>query len=430
MQRLISTLHGAIEGLGVDIGEPDLEFCAVLIHASMSGRGRSFHSIKHVFDVQGHGADPLTTLAALFHDTVYYQVDGGLSGKRAMLLDGVVRDGESGVVLANEGDDELTAMVAAVFGFDGGQVLSPFGGLNEFLSAVLAGRVLSSILSLRQLCQVAACIEATIPFRGKSSYDALYERLQGVSSTYALALSDEELVAAIHRAVELANRDVANFAFPEVAWFLDNTWKLLPESNVPLRHQTTYTIFEYNSAIHKMHEFFGFLDPKVVFASFRGVPEPACVEHLTSRARHNLDVGHRYLGAKKVTMSLLMALARLTGGDAPLALFMGDLPEVGFTPQRLEMFLPQPKAFAASCDPEVFALLAVGRRSESTFDLRNSPLSAHLYASLGDDGVAAILGEAPLPDDVEMSSKFLEFVPAWLCREVALACARMVDTRA
>ena len=39
----------------------------------------------------------------------------------------------------------------------------------------------------------------------------------------------------IHRAIAFANIDVKDFALDDPGRFLSNTWKLLPESNVPLR---------------------------------------------------------------------------------------------------------------------------------------------------------------------------------------------------
>ena len=43
-----------------------------------------------------------------------------------------------------------------------------------------------------------------------------------------------------------------------------------------------------------------------------------------------------YLRVKLVAQAILEALAELTGGDAPLTLFMGDLPHEGVAPPRLE----------------------------------------------------------------------------------------------
>ena len=129
-------------------------------------------------------------------------------------------------------------------------------------------------------------------------------------------------------------------------------------------------------------------------------------------------------------MSTLAALAAKTGGDAPVSLFMGDLPGAGYEPMRLEDYLPAPSAFAANCQPEVYELLAVGRRSESRFDLRNSPLSAFLYAHLGDDGLADLVQHVAHPMQPEHADAFLGALPAEVVQTVARASARIALTRA
>ena len=179
-----------------------------------------------------------------------------------------------------------------------------------------------------------------------------------------------------------------------------------------------------------MEGFFGFLAPSVVFGGFRGQPPEAEVEALRARAARNLGIGRTYLRAKLVGMSTLAALAALTGGDAPVSLFMGDLPGAGYEPMRLEDCLPAPSAFAPGCQPEVYELLAVGRRSESRFDLRNSPLSAYLYAHLGDEGLARLVGLVTHPMQPEQARAFLDALPDDVVQTVARASARIALTRA
>jgi hypothetical protein len=437
LQRLASNLRSSILAVGGTPDESKLEPWAVLVHESMSGRGRNFHSVQHVFDVAGDSQDPLLILAAMFHDTVYYQVDGGLPDKQVDLIGDIIeeRDGEVHLRDCDAAADPRLALVAAVFGFAAGQVLSPFAGLNEFLSTMLAARSLGDALPLSVLAEVAACIEATIPFRkadeqGRGPAERLHTHLEQANGDFSLGLSAAAIEAAVHRAVELANRDVGNFAYEDVAWFLDLTWKLLPESNVPLRSSAVYTIGEFQLALKKMEGFFSFLDPEVVFGSFRGRPDAATVEALTTRARRNLQVGRCYLRAKLSGMSLLAALAAKTGGDAPVSLFMGDLPGPGYRSIRLEDNLPAPREFAPGCQPEVYELLAVGRKSESRFDLRNSPLSAFLYAHLGDGGIDAVLEHAAHPMDDEHADAFLGALPAEVVRIVAHASAMVAVPRA
>lgn len=434
LQRLVTLLQEALEALGVQVSESKIEGWSVLIHGCMSSRGRDFHGIQHVFDVS-ENAGPFVTIAALFHDTVYYQVDGGLLPKQAMILDGVIllEEGEVALTKICADEDPLLASVADIFGFSSGEILSPFGGLNEFLSAVMAVRCLDGVMTREDQVRVAVCIEATIPFRKTDSLgsprEKLFKRLCATNDKYSLGMTQQFCIDAVHDAQDLANRDVANFGTTDRAWFLDNTWKLLPESNIPLRHGALYTVSEYQGALKKMEGFFSFLDPDVIFGSFQEKPDPPSLARMTQRAKRNLEVGRRYIRAKLATMSTLAALALRTGGDAPVAMFMGDLPTENHRTDRLEDFLPLPKA-EVELDEEVFELLAEGRKGESNFDLRNAPLSAYLYGILGDAGLDEVLKHTSHPMALDDADTLLARLPERARAEIANGCAQLAVTRA
>ena len=211
-------------------------------------------------------------------------------------------------------------------------------------------------------------------------------------------------------AVELANEDIANFGTEDRYWFLDNTWSLLPETNTSLRQQFLYTIFDYQLAVFKMHAFFHFLGPKVIFASFRGVPDKEEIDKLTTQAKLDLKMGKKYVGAKLLSASVLAA-----GGDAPMCLFMGDVPSRHHNSEKLEDSLPIPSAKnleLGHCDMDVFSLLSGGRRSESSFDTKQSPLAAYLYAELGDENLQILLKNKTLsPMDDNNAKNILECLP-------------------
>ena len=137
----------------------------------------------------------------------------------------------------------------------------------------------------------------------------------------------------------------------------------------------------------------------------------------------------RYLRAKLLAMTVLAALAERTGGDAPVALFMGDLPGPDYLTDRLEDFLPTPTR-DAEVDEEVFELLAEGRKTESKFDLRNSPLAAFLYGRLGDAGSDAALKHVAHPMDAEHSQALLGAIPQDALAVIARGCAKIAKTRA
>mmetsp|Transcript_23335 Transcript_23335/g.50601 ORF Transcript_23335/g.50601 Transcript_23335/m.50601 type:complete len:606 (+) Transcript_23335:227-2044(+) len=459
LQRLVHALRGSLEILGASPSNRQLESWAIIIHESMSVYGRYFHSVRHVFDISV-GADAIQTLAALFHDCIYCSVDGGLLPKQADLLRGVISDESTGPTsttttssssaeTAGTGtivfghiskyNDPMLAMVASVFGFSADQVLStPFSGENEFLSAVLAVRCLEGVLRPPQLMQIVACIEMTIPFRekddrGDGPAERLFARLERTNAEFCLGISQQDLTIITQRAVDLGNRDVENFCTTDTPWFLDNTWKLLPESNVPLRRKVTYTVCEYQQALLGMCGFFSNLNYKVVFNSFRGSPTRDELAEIRSRTKRNIQVAKLYIRAKLLSVSLIAALAELTGGDAPMALFVGDMPGREHYTDRLDDFIPLESVDgrnSVSIDEEVYDILKTGRKSDAKFDLANSPLAAYLYGLLGDTGVEEALRDVDArPMDKERSLQLLKSIPPEAVRVVIKNCAKIAITR-
>lgn len=448
MTQLIIKMQDSLHQLDIDTECDEtcrrMEEMAILIHESMSISSRNYHSVQHVFDISKNLSDPIAILAALFHDCVYFHVDGGLSDKQQAILRDVVCSnsdshpgGNNNCRLSDKIEDPLLRMVATVFNFEEGQELTPFGGINEFLSAVLAVRELQSLLPMPILAQIAACIEATIPFRapdanGVTATDKLFGNLVQANEEFNLGLNEAQLTTAVQRAVLLANEDVGNFATQDGGYFLDNTWNLLPESNAALRHQYLYTVGEFQFSLFKMYGFFSFLKPSVVFLQYKGVPNKEEYEHRTMSAGRNIEVGKKYVAATLLSTSLLAAFAELTGGDAPISLFMGDLPSRYRVSRRMEDNLPK---FSRSelekrCDPDVYTLLLQGRRSETTFDIKQDPLAAYLYASMGDEGVSSVLKDVKTyPMDQEVARDLLGRLPRTAVELVADNVATIAPSR-
>ena len=462
-----------------DLTIPKLEEMAVFIYESMSISTRNYHSVQHVFDIINHDKrlqkSPIAILAACFHDCIYYHVDGGLTPTQAVLLDGSFKISGPGDEDASSyhlqsqkiynffatdrgetpetGDDATVQlqMVETIFGYTPGQnIRITNDGLNEYLSALVAVRMLSDVLPIEILAQIACCIEATIPFRsasketGKTHMERLHENLVAVRGVYDLKLSDEELVESVQLACLLSNSDVGNFGTTDRHWFLDNTWSLLPETNESLRNEYVYSVDHFHVALYKMYGFFGFLQPAVVFHEFRGVPDLPEMGHLVKECTNNLAFGRTYVGAKLVAMSLVSAIAVLSGGDAPISLFTGDLraeerrtshgnsstslnqrrsrfklsgstmnPSSSdfLTSSTVDMQRP-PKKTMKGFNQAVYEMLADGRRSESSFDTKRSPWAALLYSCIGDEGLNKILKEQTLyPMNEERAWTLLRALP-------------------
>mmetsp|Transcript_25327 Transcript_25327/g.37390 ORF Transcript_25327/g.37390 Transcript_25327/m.37390 type:complete len:542 (+) Transcript_25327:219-1844(+) len=469
--RLVQELRRCLAELGVSAEDVkdrnrDVESWACLIYGSMSAPSRTFHDVGHVFDIS-RGADCIQTISALFHDVIYYTIDGGLSTAQAKVLDGVIveKHDDSAVSLSETicSEDKHVAMVVTVFGFNPGQVLSPFKGLNEFLSAVLAVRCLKETLHDSYLLRIAACIEATVPFRkadenGRTPLDGLHERVCKANADMESGLTEFQIVLAIQRAADLANRDVTNFATKDHAQFLSNTWKLLPESNISLRSDGTGHISSFVIALKKMLGFLENLDPSDIYGSYQNEPSDDVMRNLTERARRNISIATRYLRLKVLGLSLIAALAELTGGDAPLIMFVRgmtvDEPKDKHSHQNMKKAMEagngsaeqkqgnsrtsyianfgtvQRTSSRRDCDEEVYSLLKCGRKVESKFDLINSPVAAYLYGILGDTMCDRSFDFCACPMDSTNAKKLLDSLPPDDVAFIARSCSRIVLTRA
>jgi hypothetical protein len=403
-QRCLDSLVWAIKQLQGQVEPAQLETTAELIIQTMTGPWRYFHTPNHIFEVGG-SKDAIEVLAALFHDLVYVQVDQGVSLNIGSYIAPFVKEVRGQLVIRDAAElqkDRMFEIVAAVFGFAAGQTLSPFAGQNEFLSAVIAAKSLEHFLKPDLIAEIAACIEATIPFRpklpsGLSASDTLCQRLTSTNQQFDLGWTDAQICAAVKRSVRLANRDVENFACVNSADFLDNTWNLLPETNHELLNSNSYTVRDFRRSLQKMEGFMNFLKPELVFQQFMGEPDDATYESLVARTRKNIEVAKLYLGSKLVAIAILEALSYRMGRDIPLSAMMGELPGSGGKVAALERLLPDianGHQLANGLESEVLELLSKGRIRESTYDIKNSPTTTFIIKSIGFNSVRNLLKPA------------------------------------
>ena len=144
INRLIELFHHAFCALDVRLPMPELERLGMVVHQCMGASSRAYHGTPHVLALCEE-ATPIQTLAALFHDTVYYQLDGGLPPALTPILRDaiVVQDGNvflatpqgQQMPVANRSAGDLVHSIVQVFGYQYGDALPAFGGMNEFLSA-------------------------------------------------------------------------------------------------------------------------------------------------------------------------------------------------------------------------------------------------------------------------------------------------------
>lgn len=437
IQHLIEILYESFEMLGARFSPLDLEKLAVILHKNMSVQTRYYHSLDHVLSFHDP-ANPIQSLAALFHDIVYYQVDQGFSPEIERVISDYILERGTDIYLTQRSPDEdrLYQMTLDVFDFTPGQKLHIKNGLNEFLSALFMNKKLEGVLPEPELLKMTACVEATIPFRGEnergeSHFELLASRLEAVNARYNLRLDLQQIQIAVQTAVRFANQDVASFAEQDPGRYLDTTWKLLPETNEALRSRDLYSIRDYRKALLQTATFLNDLDPDLVFHQYKGVPGQPLFQKMTRQAHQNVRIAREYLRIKLLAITLLEALAEVTGGDAPLSLFMGNIPTSQGKTSRMEDYLPKPPpAPFIDRSSAVYNLLVLDRESETIFDLKNAPLSLFLYCSLPPERFARLTEVGELMFRGQASAHdFLAAVDRPVLEAAARACAALALTR-
>lgn len=429
VHRLIELFQEAFTAMNIEVPPSACEQMGILVHSAMDNGLRKFHNTGHVFDLI-EGLNPTQSLAVLFHDVVYLQVDGGLPrNTEGIFASWVKHEGTEAVLSLPESPEKSTfiSIVFEIFAYEPGNKIGIFNGLNELLSACTAAWYLSPFLSEKELVTVLAAIEATIPFRSSepAPFEQLCERIE-------LLLQDAAEAERITKeALEVANRDVGNFAYADIGAFLDNTWRLLPETNNFLLSPGVYSITYYRTVLQKMRGFLGWLKPEQVFTSFRGYPSSEKTESLFEASAENLGLSADYLGAKLLPMIYLEALALSSGGDAPISLFLGDSRYYYDGIPRAEDSLPKlPAESADDCKPVILQLLEEGRIAPTSFDLQKSPMAAFCYRFRGETGYTQDLEAGALFYAEEISLEELrDKLDSKLLRILADACAPLVPSR-
>lgn len=441
IHRLIDTLTSVADALNVRCSCRDAEEMAVMVFRIMSYQSRQFHTLEHVFGFLDDEADAPLTLAAVFHDVVYYQVDDGFQHDLQGIALHFVEEGPEGVRIRSDipADNVLFHATLYIFGFKEGQVLVPFSGLNEFLSALVFVHLFGEHLTVADILAVVTCIEGSIPFRkadaeGIDPFQRLYLRLGALAKRQVFTARDSEIKDMVHRAVRFANKDVKDFSNPDPGIFLSNTWKLLPELNSPLRQNGCFTTGEYRFALFKMRKFFSMLDPAWVYHSFQGAPDPKSFELLHQAAIRNLKIAISYLDEKILAIALVEAIAIASGGDTPVAFFLGDLPREGEIPDKLDDYLPKGISPYMAKQPKThshtYLLLRDGRLDDTSFDLKKSPLALYLYQHIPVRKRTELRVQADRFFTGDLSPRdYLDFWPPGVRNDVIKATMKLAVTR-
>ncbi|HUX38684.1 MAG TPA: hypothetical protein VMV44_12355 [Rectinemataceae bacterium] len=434
LHRLVAVLLDIFRAPDRRCEPEELERIAILVHRVMSRQSRQFHTLEHVFGFLD-GADAETATAAIFHDLVYFQIDEGLPPELGELLGSSIRVSGLDIYLSESDADEACRLCRGVFGFSPGQKVGIFAGLNEYLSALAMMRLLLNRVPAAFLVAVAACIEASVPFRGpdaegREAADILAIRLDEMAAAALFDASAGSLASMVHRAVAFGNHDVRDFALDDPGEFLSNTWKLLPESNAALRVKGAFSIHEYRVALEKMQAFFQSLDPEKVYHAWDGEPDEASMRRFATKTHRNLAWAINYMNAKLLAAGLLEAVAILSGGDAPMALFMGDIGNEAEEYESIAALLPFGSPPWLDRANPVYRLLRDGRLDESSFDLKNSPLALYLYEKLEPSAWGRATQDIRAFFDGSLGAEaFLDSLPAPVLDDFLEACESMAPTR-
>ncbi len=441
LHQLISLFQYSLSDYPNLLSPEELESLCITIYDVMSGRGRKYHTVDHIFGIS-QGATPCLSLAIIFHDLVYLQVDHRIHPRLIGILPEFHFADYTSVILPqiipNSSDPSLS-IVAEVFGFQSEQTLTPYNGANEFLCALLAYRLFGGRLNSWDLLKIIASIELTIAFRSKNDagedpIQQLEKRVRKVSQVLGLNKNSRDFQSLMAEAVDVANRDLMSFSYRDPGKFLNSTWDLILEGN-PVFKSPTHSTKQYREALLKVEKFFAGLDPNAIYYYVPGLP--ASREKISAqmkRARMNLAIAAEYIQSKILTVSLLESIAHLTGGDVPIVLFMGEMATASedLAPLRMEEFLDQTieKLPENETNPQVLSLLIHGLTKSPEFDLKYSFLSSYLYPRLSLEERKIHLAQAKEMFDAKISHlDFLKGFKSEVRDTILQALTKMAWTR-
>lgn len=307
--RSVDRLSKALAVLAPGCPPSEVSRIAALIDEAMSGPDRAYHTLPHALMV-ADSDDPIEVLTGLFHDIVQIDVDGGIPPCLESVL-GDFRVGSrriaEGLHVAGRTPDRWTTTVQAIFRVAPGSALREMNAHNEFLSALVAARLLEPWLDTVTMISLVAGIEVTIPFRTdpEGSLHALRDSIRRLDHDHHLGLDTEQLDTLIHRAVRIANRDVQSFGEPDLPAFLGDTFTLLMESCPSRGSGTTVQIDTYRRALQKMTAFLLSISPSSVFRRFGDEPTFTAHHARQLRTAHNLEVVAIVLSARLLSTILL-----------------------------------------------------------------------------------------------------------------------------
>lgn len=338
--------QSAMTALGFSLTEEKIVEISALITEGLAGKWRNFHTFDHILMLTDTG-DSLITLAGLFHDLVYLQIDDQIPFNYTPYLTPFIVETKDGFLIKSSPSyyDNCFSIVLKIFALNLGDNLSQFKGQNEFLSALIAAQVLQPYLPLSLITRIVTIIELTIPFRHpKNQYETipqkLQKRLEIVNQEFNLDLTQDEIITTIRQAVKLANLDVSGFGTSNIKDFLKNTWLLLPETNHCLYDSEKYTIKDYRFALDNTTKFINLISPNLVFHHYHNEPDFTTFQKLVDNCQNNLNMSRLYLQVKLTSIAILEALSSSFCPNIPLNFFWNVSKDINLQCSSIFDFLP------------------------------------------------------------------------------------------
>lgn len=394
-QKCLDFLEEALDGLGDVAAHEKIQKISNLIVGSMSGQWRLFHTPDHIFQV-GLGNDDIEVISALFHDSVYVQVDEDIHSGLFSYIASFISVSDKQIFITNDSkllNDVSLKLCLMTFGFDLGQRLISTEGQNEFLSALFAAKALEDSLPLPILSQIISCIEATIPFResdheGMSCSERQYGKLKKINQVFEFSWTDGDIQKIVERGVRLANKDVVGFTSESPGYFLDDTWKLIPETNHDLWPFNICTISTYRLALQKMEIFLSALKPESVIRKYKNEPSDEKYAYLIYFTKRNLEIACTYLGVKLLSCAVLEALSSRNFKEQPSEILSTKLTQNSIPAEKFESTL------SAKIDEDLLSLLKQKRSLELGCDKISSQISIVILKEIGLEKAQNLLYEA------------------------------------
>lgn len=324
--QFLSLLSNALQSLGIPISIAELKQISDSLFCAMAGKKRTYHSPQHSLDV-AKGMDPLQTIAALFHDCVYYHVDGGYPESISSLIQDVVTIKDDFFILNTIEEREPILQISAdIFDLSTEKKSGLRSGFSEFMSAVAAVRMLAHHLTPTDMINILACIELTIPFRGPDKNGdtptkKLSKRLRNIVEKQGLFNNEIALTnfvdSVMRRATIFANQDTGGFAQTNHRCFMVSSLNLVDES---LCHpeEELENIFHYRQGLLAMSTFFERLDHKNIFNNYLGTPTASNINAMTYSAKKNTKFALQQIRKMLILIALIEASSDFIRREKPL----------------------------------------------------------------------------------------------------------------